>query len=488
MFAFILLGVLAGLMAWQLEVVSNLFLSPLRDVPGPFFAKITPRWLMLIDLAGNRTSAIHRLHQQYGQSVRVGPREVSYSNQELVKELYGQQTTFRKAPIYDHLSVKPLGIFSMRDRNEHSQRRRLLSHAFSQSNLFETEPLIKQIVQKLISHVEDGLGKPLNMLLLFRLTAFDIVGELFLGQSFGGLDSISCPQFLKDMDYHFLLSGVESSFPWLNELLLFLPLPAVKHFLAARDRIIKYGQTSYEKYISQYGRDSGRKDLLTKILSEKTERTTPLTDRETYTEIANLVFAGTDTTSTTLTYLFWELSKNRDWQRRLREELSAVTYNGKVPAYKDIVDLPILDAVITETLRLHPAAPASLQRETPAGGRTLNGVFIPEKTIVSMQCYTTQRDPTVYPNPDSFMPNRWIGTEAVTESMKSLFLPFSRGTRACLGKNLAMMELKMTTATLVRYYTVDLGPDTTEDSMMMMDHFLAMPRSGKCDLMFSKAG
>ena len=118
-----------------------------------------------------------------------------------------------------------------------------------------------------------------------------------------------------------------------------------------------------------------------------------------YSEIGNLVFAGTgiwrrlqigqgrhvanrgpDTTSTTLTYLFWELTRRPEWQSRLHEELSAQPewVNG-IPSYNQVKDLPILEAVIEEALRLHPAAPASLVRETPQGGRVLNGVLIPEK-------------------------------------------------------------------------------------------------------------
>lgn len=86
-----------------------------------------------------------------------------------------------------------------------------------------------------------------------------------------------------------------------------------------------------------------------------------------------------DTTSSTLTYVFWELAKNPDWQGRVRTEVSEVTFDGTLPSYNGISHLPVLDAVISEVLRLHPAAPASLQRETPPGGRGLNGIYIPEK-------------------------------------------------------------------------------------------------------------
>ena len=82
----------------------------------------------------------------------------------------------------------------------------------------------------------------------------------------------------------------------------------------------------------------------------------------------------------TLTYMFWELAQSPDWQKRLRDELGSlpVETGNDVPAFTDLVNLPMLDAVVQEALRLHPAAPASLPRETPRGGRVLNGVLVPE--------------------------------------------------------------------------------------------------------------
>lgn len=85
-----------------------------------------------------------------------------------------------KAPVYDHFSVHPVGIFSMRDRVEHGQRRRLLSHVFSQSNLLETEALIGQIIEKMTARVIKEQGRPVDVLGLFRLTALEIVGTFFL--------------------------------------------------------------------------------------------------------------------------------------------------------------------------------------------------------------------------------------------------------------------------------------------------------------------
>ena len=157
--------------------MNNIFLSPLRSIPGPLIAKLTGNWLVFVDFAGNRTSTIHKLHQKYGTAVRVGPNEVSFSNIESVKEIYGQSTQFLKAPAYDNMSTPPFGIFSLRDRTEHSQRRKLLSHAFSQASIDDTEPTIQSLIDKLIERIRGNFGKPLNMLLLFRCLSLDIVGE-----------------------------------------------------------------------------------------------------------------------------------------------------------------------------------------------------------------------------------------------------------------------------------------------------------------------
>lgn len=153
------------------------FLSPLRSIPGPILAKFTEKWLVVLDMAGKRTLTIHHLHEKYGNSVRIGPNEVSFSNSETVKELYGQNTQYMKAPVYDNFVTPPVGIFSMRDKAAHSQRRRLLSHAFSQSNLLNAEPIISQVISKLLEQLRGKIDQPVDALLLFRLTAFDIVGE-----------------------------------------------------------------------------------------------------------------------------------------------------------------------------------------------------------------------------------------------------------------------------------------------------------------------
>lgn len=79
-----------------------------------------------------------------------------------------------------------------------------------------------------------------------------------------------------------------------------------------------------------------------------------------------------------------------------------------------------------------------------------------------------------------------MDSQQITNEMKALFMPFSTGPRACLGKSLAIMELKLITATLLRRFKVKAASTTTEDSMSMTDHFLVLPKSGRCDLIFER--
>lgn len=116
------------------------------------------------------------------------------------------------------------------------------------------------------------------------------------------------------------------------------------------------------------------------MIAASTEKKTeaPLTDDEIIVELTNLIFAGTDTTSNTFSYMFWELAKNPEWQKRLRDEFSTVVWGDEVvPRYKAVSHLPVLDAVVQETLRLWPASPASLPRIAPANGGIVDGTVIP---------------------------------------------------------------------------------------------------------------
>jgi cytochrome P450 len=139
--------------------------------------------------------------------------------------------------------------------------------------------------------------------------------------------------------------------------------------------------------------------------------------------------AGIDTTGDGLCFLMWELSQPRsfEFQRRLQQELRQ---HRDAP----IESLPLLDAVVTEGLRCFAPIPMSLPRYAPAGGRTIDAYWIPERTVVSCQAHSVHRmDQGIFPDSDRYNPDRWLAGDGDTERRRMMFA-FSNGGRGCVGK------------------------------------------------------
>ncbi|TEY22101.1 hypothetical protein BOTCAL_1612g00010 [Botryotinia calthae] len=130
-------------------------------------------------------------------------------------------------------------------------------------------------------------------------------------------------------------------------------------------------------------------------------------------------------------------------------------------------------AVVTEALRLHPGTGLILERIVPKGGFTIHGTYIPEKTIIGVNCWVVNRDKTIFgDDAHEFRPERWIDSEpGMIQRMRiNLFsftkshalLQFSAGSRSCIGKNIAMMLIKKLTVEIYRSFEVVLADPEKE--------------------------
>jgi cytochrome P450 len=167
------------------------------------------------------------------------------------------------------------------------------------------------------------------------------------------------------------------------------------------------------------------------LIERLTNKESPLQRMQAAAECKDHMAAGIDTTGDGLCFLMWELSQpqNFRFQSRLQQELA----NASSPN-APLDSLPYLDAVIKEALRISPPIPMSLPRYVPAGGRTIDGYLVPEKTIVSCQPYSVHRLNTdIFPDPDRFNPDRWLEPTGINERNR-LFFAFATGGRGCTGK------------------------------------------------------
>lgn len=160
--------------------------------------------------------------------------------------------------------------------------------------------------------------------------------------------------------------------------------------------------------------------------------------------------------------------------KKLQEELDReLKHSEEVPLHDDVQELPYLQAVLSESLRFHSTSSLGLPRSVPVGGVTLAGKFFPEGSVVSVPAYTIHREKSVFgPDAEEYNPDRWLA-EGARQKFEKAFVPFSVGPRACVGRNVAMQELSLLIAALIRRYDIELKyPDQPLDTI---EGFLRKP-------------
>jgi cytochrome P450 len=189
--------------------------------------------------------------------------------------------------------------------------------------------------------------------------------------------------------------------------------------------------------------DTGINDFLEPII-----KSGEMTDKEIAAEATVLLTAGSETTATTLTACIWHLLQNPEVLEKLQKEI-----RGTFKSYEEITGdavatLPYLNANLEEILRLFPPVAGGGPRRSP--GETVDGEYIPEGIFVSAHIWYIQRDPRNIVRPMSFEPERWLGDRFKEE--KPFTSPFLIGPRACIGINLAWVEMRVTPAKMVYRY------------------------------------
>lgn len=159
-----------------------------------------------------------------------------------------------------------------------------------------------------------------------------------------------------------------------------------------------------------------------------------------------LIIAGSETTATALTGTMYYLSRYPACLAKLRHEVrNAFTSSSEITG-DATAKLPYLSAVIEETVRIYPPVPFGLKRVSP--GAHIGPYFIPPGTVVSTDPWTAQHSARYWHQPDTFMPERWLGDGFAADN-KRAFNPFSLGPRGCFGINLAYLEMRVILARMV---------------------------------------
>ncbi|QIB42679.1 cytochrome P450 [Streptomyces aureoverticillatus] len=202
-------------------------------------------------------------------------------------------------------------------------------------------------------------------------------------------------------------------------------------------------------------RTAGGEDLLDRLLAARDDQGRRLTAKEVRDEAMTLWIAGHETTSITLTWIWYLLSTSPESSARLTEELKRVL-GGRPPAAEDYDRLTWTQCVVKEALRLYPPVWSLIATARP--GATLGGRAIRAETLVWCSQWSTQRDPRWFPAPTAFRPERWAA-DAPVAVPDHVWFPFGGGRRACLGARFALVEAALIVATLAQRFTPACPPD-----------------------------
>ncbi|KAF7544111.1 hypothetical protein G7Z17_g10221 [Cylindrodendrum hubeiense] len=196
-------------------------------------------------------------------------------------------------------------------------------------------------------------------------------------------------------------------------------------------------------------------------------------------ECMDHMIAGIETTGDALCFLMWQISQ--PGYEKIQERLRAEFNENQGVSFEQ---LPYLEAVVKEGLRRFPSIPMSFPRCVPVGGRNIDGYWLPEGTVVSCQPYSMHRmDETAFPDPEAFDPERWLEEEGLAERNR-LFFAFSNGGRACIGRHLATAEMKILLRDIYSKYRTLPAESMTADMSVDDQIFTSRPKDQKCLLKF----
>jgi unspecific monooxygenase len=194
--------------------------------------------------------------------------------------------------------------------------------------------------------------------------------------------------------------------------------------------------------------DPNATDVLTMLLLAKDEDGGCLSDEEMRDELFTLLFAGYDSTASVFSWVFYYVHANPDVKARLMAEIDRL---GDQPNPNDLIRLPYLGAVCSESMRLRSAVPSSTPRITNIP-MTIQGYEFPAESVVIPAIHLTHHRPDLYPEPKLFNPDRFLGRKfAPTE-----YNPYGGGARYCVGAAFASFQMKLVLATVLRRFELEL--------------------------------
>lgn len=363
-------------------------------------------------------------------------------------------------------------MFSTLESKAHSKRKRMISNVYSKSFVMSSEAAKAQshviMFNRLLPLLKDEAAKGqggTEVQSLFMATTMDLISAYIFGLSNG-------TNFIQNKTYRdewldLYLSRHHHHFwpqelPFVTGVLKRIGVRLYPAFVDdANDELRSWNKYRCEKAIESYLGGAKYTDPANfpvvfnamqqgirkeeKVEGPKSilyETTIQQRDASIASEILDQVLAGHETAGIVLTYASWHLSKSPGLQAQLREELLPLIPCGEdiLPDARKLDGLPLLNAIVMETLRLHAPIPGPQPRQTPYPGSHIEGHFIPGGVRIASLAHTLHLNEAVFSKAAIWDPNRWLESSD-QDTMKRHFWAFGSGGRMCIGSNFALQGL-----------------------------------------------
>ena len=326
------------------------------------------------------------------------------------------------------------GILLM-DFEEHHHHRRIMQQAFTNTNL-------KGYLQEMQPFIAERIGQfpvgSIRMADAFKAITLDLALEVFVGVKLPPAESHAINKAFGQC-----LDGMSA--------VVRHPVPGGKWARALEGRKVLEG-FFYQELPGKRAKESP--DLFSVLCHSVAEDGHVFTDEEVVNHMIFVLFAAHDTSTTAITTMAYYMGRYPQWQRQARAR--ALSMNAEV-GYDTLTQMPELDLVMKESLRLHPPVPVMLREASE--DTEIDGHFVPRGTIVSVSPPAIHRNPHVWADPDKFDPERFTPERHEDKVHRMAWIPFGSGVHKCIGLYFAQMEIKTILHNLLRNYEWSVSPD-----------------------------
>ncbi|TDB96779.1 cytochrome P450 [Actinomadura sp. 7K534] len=400
-------------------------------VAGPGGAEAVRWWMRM---ARDPLGTYGALGRRYGDAVRVpfGVGRALYvlSRPEYAEHvLVANQANYVKAFTYRPLRAV-LGEGLLTSEGETWRRhRRVVQPVFAQRHVVGFGPQIVETAAAAVERWPDGVL--LDAAGELRRMTLDIVGRALFGSALAG----EAERTGRSLEV--LQRGAVAG--------TFLPGAAAKRGVYQRVPGLGGALGQLDGLVQRVIKGSSGGELL-QLLKERGE----FSEAELHDEVLTLLLAGHETTAASLAWTFVLLSRFPAARERLEQEVDAL---GREPRAEDVDRLPWTKAVLEEAMRIYPPA-WTIERDALEED-DIAGVRVPAGSTIAVPPYLLHRNVEIWPNPEGFQPERFMGE---TERSRYAYLPFGGGRRICVGAGFAMLEAVLVLATVSRTHRLDLAP------------------------------